>query len=79
MTNEELAVSYCNTLGRDMVNIIASARQEAALAERERCAKIVEGETGDTQYYPDEYGGERGETTYDMASLAAKIRKGGGA
>jgi len=55
---------------------VLAAIREAVAAERERCAKIVEAEEGDTQYYPDEYGGERGETVYDMATLAAKIRKG---
>lgn len=37
MTNEELAMSCCVALGKDVVRMIESARQE----EREECARIL--------------------------------------
>lgn len=43
MSHEELAASLCGNLGREIAKLIASAREEATAAERERCAKIVEG------------------------------------
>lgn len=54
---------------------IADAIRAAILAERERCAKLVESHDGESVYTSDASGEEYLETVYDMIALAERIRE----